>query len=128
MFVKLWDFPGYYERSTSKRPTYKNQYSRANCVWDVSPVMLWWLHTLGTVSNLQGFVWGLKAIWDKYLWTVCLTNANFWQVGLSDVVVAKYPNKFHKLLENLIFMMLSLKNSITLSYALWKLTQEKKLL
>ena len=25
-------------------------------------------------------------------------------------------------------MMLSLKNSITLSYALWKLTQEKKLL
>ena len=60
--------------------------------------------------------------------TVCHTNASFWQVGLSDVVVAKYPNKFHKLFENLIFMMLSLKNSITLSYALWKLTQEKKLL
>ena len=79
------------------------------------------------MSNLQGFVWGLKAIWDKYLRKVCLTNASFWQVGLSDVVVAKYPNKFHKLFENLIFMM-SLKNSITLSYALWKLTQEKKLL
>ena len=83
---------------------------------------------LRTVSNLQGFVWGLKAIRDKYLRDSLPHNASFWQVGLSDVVVAKYPNKFHKLFENLIFMMLSLKNSITLSYALWKLTQEKKLL
>ena len=81
------------------------------------------------MSNLQGFVWGLKAIQDKYLRDSLPHNASFWQVGLSDVVVSKYPNKiFHKLFENLIFMMLSLKNSITLSYALWKLTQEKKLL
>ena len=84
--------------------------------------------TLGTKSNLEGFVWGLKAKQDKYLRDSLPHNASFWQVGLSDVVVAKYPNKFHKLFENLIFMMLSLKNSITLSYALWKLTQEKKLL
>ena len=84
--------------------------------------------TLRTESNLEGFVWGLEAKWNKYLRDSLPHNTSFWQVGLSDVVLSKYPNKFHKLFENLIFMMSSLKNSITLPYALWELTQEKKLL
>ena len=35
-FVKIWDLWGYSEKSNIQE---------ANCLWDIRPVMLWWLHT-----------------------------------------------------------------------------------
>ena len=36
--MKLWDLSGFYERTISKRPIAKNKHSRANYLWDNSPV------------------------------------------------------------------------------------------
>ena len=47
--MKLWDLLGYFQRTSSKRPTRvlaKNLHSMANCVGDtcMSPILPWWLH------------------------------------------------------------------------------------
>ena len=65
--VKYCDFSGHSKRT--KGILAKNQHFGANCLWDISPVMLKWLHgiqillnltwfiTLRTESNLERFVW-----------------------------------------------------------------------
>ena len=55
--------------------------------------------TLGTESNLEGFVLGH--------WSLLPRNASFWQVGPLDIVLSEYPDKSHYF-TNLIFMMSSL--------------------
>ena len=40
-FVKLWDLSGYSERTTSKRPTCQKLTLWENCLWDISPFLLW---------------------------------------------------------------------------------------
>ena len=57
--------------------------------------------TLGTESNLEGFVLGH--------WSLLPRNASFWQVGLLYIVLSEYPDKSHyQFFTNLIFMMSSL--------------------
>ena len=73
----------------------KIEHCGASCLWDISPVMLWWLHTNPSKVNL---------------------GVNVWQVGLLDVVLLEYPDKSHNL-TNGIFMTPSLLNSIVVD--LW---------
>ena len=63
---------------------------KSSIVRQVSPVMLWWLHTIPSKVDL---------------------GLNVWQIGLLDVVLLEYPDKFHNF-TNLIFMTSSLLNSI----------------
>ena len=65
--------------------------------------------TLRTESNLEGFVQSHQS--KTGLGDNLPYNASFQQVGLSDVVLSKYPNKSHNF-KNVVFMTSSLQNSI----------------
>ena len=63
---------------------------KSSIVRQVSPVMLWWLHTNPSKVDL---------------------GLNVWQIGLLHVVLLEYPDKSHNF-TNLIFMTSSRLNSI----------------
>ena len=45
-----------------------------------------------------------KHSWTTISETICPENADFWQVGLQDIVLSEYPDKSHKYFRNFIFM------------------------
>lgn len=69
--MKLWDLSGYSERTISEWPTYQTLAFRGNCLWYVSPVMLWWPHTnhykfafvLNVMNRVNFFVVGGICDW-----------------------------------------------------------------
>ena len=52
--------------------------------------------------NLEGFVWSHKSITGVISQRQFPHNANFWQVGVLDVVLSEYLDKSHNF-TNLIF-------------------------
>ena len=95
-FLKLWDFSGYYERTTSQRPTFqKLAFQGKLSLRYISPVMLWddsiqvlliltQFITFGTKSNLEGFVWSDQSKAVLASWDNLPTVAKFGQVGQEE--------------------------------------------
>ena len=57
-----------------------------------------------TQKNLEGFVWSFLSITGLRSQRQFATNAHFRQVGLLDIFLSEYPDKFHNF-RNFIFMM-----------------------
>ena len=81
----------------------------ANCLWNISPVMLWRFSRnpskFGLVHKIRNQV-RLSTIPDNLP-----QIANFWRVGVLDVVLSEYLNKSHNF-TNFIFYDVTLRYSI----------------
>ena len=76
--------------ATSKRPTCQKLAFRGNCLWDISPVMLWWLHT-----NPSKFDLGLNVSLDwiiNFFWCQAITKSWACQKLLQRIVIDDIRN------------------------------------
>ena len=108
--MKLWDLSGYSDCKNNIQEAYLPKTSILGqivseilaqlCSDDSIQILLnvTQFITLGTESNLEGFVSGHRSLLPQ--------NSSFWQVGLLDIVLSEYPDK-SLYFTNLIFMMSS---------------------
>ena len=77
--LNLWDFSGY--NLWKNKPTCQKLLLRANCRWNTSPVMPWWLHTNPSKFDSVHSMWN----WVKFR-KICMESTEQNETSISETI------------------------------------------